>query len=42
MLFNELNSVEYYIIKQLTGVNIDTNDVSDFKSLLKSLINQIF
>ena len=29
MGFNELNSVENYIIKQLTGVNLNTNEVSD-------------
>jgi type I restriction enzyme R subunit len=29
MAFNELNSVENYIIKQLTGVNLNTNIVSD-------------
>ncbi|WP_149304903.1 type I restriction endonuclease subunit R [Pareuzebyella sediminis] len=29
MSFNELNSVENYIIKQLTGVNLNTNEVSD-------------
>ena len=29
MSFNELNSVENYIIKQLTGVNLNTNQVSE-------------
>ncbi|MBO3098283.1 type I restriction endonuclease subunit R [Gelidibacter pelagius] len=29
MSFNELNSVENYIIKQLTGVNLNTNEVSE-------------
>ncbi len=29
MGFNELNSVEHYIINQLTGVNLNTNEVSD-------------
>ena len=29
MGFNELNSVENYIIKQLTGVNLNTNVVSE-------------
>ncbi|WP_282122169.1 type I restriction endonuclease subunit R [Algibacter mikhailovii] len=28
MAFNELNSVENYIIKQLTGVNLNTNEVA--------------
>lgn len=31
MSFNELNSVENYIIKQLTGVNLNTNEVSESK-----------
>ena len=29
MSFNELNSVENYIIKELTGVNLNTNEVSE-------------
>ncbi|MEP0264793.1 HsdR family type I site-specific deoxyribonuclease [Dokdonia sp.] len=29
MSFNELNSVENYIIKQLTGVNLNANEVSE-------------
>jgi hypothetical protein len=29
MGFNELNSVENYIIKQLTGVNLNTGGVSE-------------
>ena len=29
MAFNELNSVENYIVKQLTGVNLNTNEVSE-------------
>lgn len=29
MGFNELNSVEHYIIKQLTGVNLNANEVSE-------------
>lgn len=29
MSFNELNSVENYIIKQLSGVNLNTNEVSE-------------
>lgn len=29
MSFNELNSVENYIIKQLTGANLNTNEVSE-------------
>lgn len=29
MSFNELNSVENYIIKQLTGINLNTNQVSE-------------
>ncbi|WP_343330527.1 HsdR family type I site-specific deoxyribonuclease [Polaribacter staleyi] len=29
MSFNELNSVENYIIKQLTGVNLNTNEASE-------------
>lgn len=29
MSFNELNSVENYIIKQLTGVNLNTNEVAE-------------
>lgn len=29
MSFNELNSVENYIVKQLTGVNLNTNEVSE-------------
>ena len=29
MGFNELNSVENYIIKQLTGINLNTNVVSE-------------
>jgi type I restriction enzyme R subunit len=29
MAFNELNSVENYIIKQLTGINLNTNVVSE-------------
>ena len=29
MAFNEQNSVENYIIKQLTGVNLNTNEVSE-------------
>jgi len=33
MSFNELNSVENYIIKQLTGVNLNTNEVSEDRSL---------
>ena len=33
MSFNELNSVENYIIKELTGVNLNTNIVSEDKSL---------
>lgn len=33
MGFNELNSVENYIIKQLTGVNLNTNEVSEDTSL---------
>ncbi|TCK67243.1 type I restriction enzyme R subunit [Winogradskyella wandonensis] len=33
MSFNELNSVENYIIKQLTGVNLNTNEVSEDTSL---------
>ncbi|WP_434036321.1 type I restriction endonuclease subunit R [Formosa sp. 4Alg 33] len=33
MSFNELNSVENYIIKQLTGVNLNTNEVSDVTGL---------
>lgn len=33
MSFNELNSVENYIIKQLTGVNLNTNEVSEDSSL---------
>jgi type I restriction enzyme R subunit len=33
MGFNELNSVENYIIKQLTGVNLNTNVVSEGTSL---------
>ncbi|MBD3862316.1 type I restriction endonuclease subunit R [Olleya marilimosa] len=33
MSFNELNSVENYIIKQLTGVNLNINEVSDDTSL---------
>ena len=37
MSFNELNSVENYIIKQLTGVNLNTNEVSEDASLYNSL-----
>lgn len=33
MSFNELNSVENYIIKQLTGVNLNTNEVSEDTAL---------
>lgn len=33
MSFNELNSVENYIIKQLTGVNLNTNEVSEDTTL---------
>ena len=33
MSFNELNSVENYIIKQLTGVNLNTNEVSENNTL---------
>ncbi|MFC4633345.1 type I restriction endonuclease subunit R [Dokdonia ponticola] len=33
MGFNELNSVENYIIKQLTGVNLNTNEVSEDATL---------
>ena len=33
MGFNELNSVENYIIKQLTGVNLNTNEVSEETTL---------
>ena len=33
MSFNELNSVENYIIKQLTGVNLNTNEVSEDSTL---------
>tara|TARA_R110002051_G_scaffold231608_1_gene293500 strand:- start:1702 stop:4668 length:2967 start_codon:yes stop_codon:yes gene_type:complete len=33
MSFNELNSVENYIIKQLTGVNLNTNEVSEGNTL---------
>ncbi|MCB0745947.1 MAG: HsdR family type I site-specific deoxyribonuclease, partial [Ignavibacteriae bacterium] len=29
MSFNELNSVEHYIIKQLTGVNLNTNEIAE-------------
>lgn len=29
MSFNELNSVENYIIKELTGVNLNTNEISE-------------
>ncbi|WP_289044074.1 HsdR family type I site-specific deoxyribonuclease [uncultured Olleya sp.] len=37
MSFNELNSVENYIIKQLTGVNLNTNQVSEDASLYSGL-----
>lgn len=37
MGFNELNSVENYIIKQLTGVNLNTNEVSEDTSLYNGL-----
>lgn len=33
MGFNELNSVENYIIKQLTGVNLNTSEVSEHATL---------
>ncbi|MDO7173711.1 type I restriction endonuclease subunit R [Mariniflexile sp. AS56] len=33
MGFNELNSVENYIIKQLTGVNLNTYEISEDKAL---------
>ncbi|PQJ69484.1 type I restriction endonuclease subunit R [Polaribacter butkevichii] len=33
MSFNELNSVENYIIKQLTGVNLNTNEASEDATL---------
>ncbi len=33
MSFNSLNSVEHYIIKQLTGVNLNTNEVSESNAL---------
>tara|TARA_R110002033_G_C3896879_1_gene239618 strand:- start:5970 stop:8936 length:2967 start_codon:yes stop_codon:yes gene_type:complete len=33
MSFNELNSVENYIIKQLTGVNLNTNRISEDTTL---------
>lgn len=33
MSFNELNSVENYIIKELTGVNLNTNEVSEDKTM---------
>ncbi|WP_207176773.1 hypothetical protein [Cellulophaga sp. E16_2] len=33
MAFNELNSVENYIIKQLTGVNLNTNEASEDTTL---------
>ena len=29
MGFNELNSVEHYIIHQLTGVNLNSNEVAE-------------
>ena len=29
MAFNEVNSVEHYIIHQLTGVNLNSNTVQD-------------
>lgn len=37
MSFNELNSVENYIIKQLTGVNLNTNVVSEDTEKYKNL-----
>lgn len=37
MSFNELNSVENYIIKQLTGVNLNTNEVSEDATLYSDL-----
>ncbi|RLJ60762.1 type I restriction enzyme R subunit [Lacinutrix venerupis] len=37
MGFNELNSVENYIIKQLTCVNLNSNEVSEDASLYNSL-----
>ena len=33
MSFNELNSVENYITKQLTGVNLNTNEASEDRTL---------
>jgi type I restriction enzyme R subunit len=33
MSFNELNSVENYIIKQLTGINLNTNEASEDATL---------
>jgi type I restriction enzyme R subunit len=33
MSFNELNSVENYIIKQLTGINLNTHEVSEDTSM---------
>jgi len=52
MGFNELNSVEHYIIHQLCGVNLNDSNATkpkvgsgafwESKSLQKSLINQVF
>ncbi|MGV8111807.1 MAG: type I restriction endonuclease subunit R [Lentimicrobium sp.] len=37
MVFTELNSVEYYIIHQLTGVNLNKNSVAEPKATYGSL-----
>ncbi len=47
MTFNELNSVEHYIIKQLSRVNLNARvnieaKIFRLRALQKSLINQFF
>lgn len=34
MGFNELNSVEHYMIHQLTGVNLNNNTVAEPKAVV--------